>query len=187
MKTHWKKLANPDYLGAYALDPGKDMILTIKSVAEENITGADGKKEDCIVMRFRENVKPMIINATNAKMIQKIYHTPYIEDWSGCKIQLYVDQVKAFGEVVDALRIRPYVPKAEQSEATAPVCADCGKEIVGLDEKHTAAYLAGYTQKHYGKPLCADCAKRRAEQEKQTEVSDPLADGGAEGKDSDLL
>lgn len=183
-KTHWKKLANPDYIGAYALDPGKDLILTIKSVAEENVIGADGKKEDCIVMRFRENVKPMIVNATNAKTIQKIYHTPYIEDWAGCKIQLYVAQVKAFGEVVDALRIRPSVPKMEQG-AEIPQCADCGGKIEAFDNKRDAAYMAGYTHKHYGKPLCAKCAQRRAEQEKQTEVSDPLA--GDVGKAGDML
>lgn len=23
-KTHWKKLTNPDYLGAYAFDPGEE-------------------------------------------------------------------------------------------------------------------------------------------------------------------
>lgn len=23
--THWKKLTNPDYLGAYALQPGEDL------------------------------------------------------------------------------------------------------------------------------------------------------------------
>ena len=183
-KTHWKKLSNPDYLGAYALDPGKDMVLTIKSVAEENVIGADGKKEDCIVMHFRENVKPMIVNATNAKTIQKIYHTPYIEDWSGCKVQLYTAQVKAFGEVVDALRIRPVVPKSEQSEV--PICADCGAEIRRIDDKHTAVYLAAYTQQHYGKPLCAACAQRRADQAKQTEVSDPLANDTAK-KDGELL
>lgn len=181
-KTHWKKLSNPDYLGAYALDPGKDLVLTIKSVAEENVIGADGKKEDCIVMRFRENVKPMIVNATNAKTIQKIYHTPYIEDWAGCKIQLYSAQVKAFGEVVDALRIRPSVPKTEQP--ASPTCADCKKEIVGIDDKHTAEFLAAYTQQHYGKPLCSECATRRAEQAKQTEVSDPLA---PEQKGDELL
>lgn len=31
MKTHWKKLTNPDYLGAYSLDdPSKTIILTVK-------------------------------------------------------------------------------------------------------------------------------------------------------------
>ena len=45
-QTHWKKLQNPDYLGAYSLEPGKDMVLTVASVRQEKVTGADGKKED---------------------------------------------------------------------------------------------------------------------------------------------
>ena len=87
MQTHWKKLINLDYLGAYSLDPGKDMILTIKGVRNEIVTGPDGKKEECMVMSFIENVKPMIVNSTNAKTIQKLYKTPYIEEWQGRKIQ----------------------------------------------------------------------------------------------------
>ena len=35
-KTHWKKLTNPDYLGAYALEDGEDMIVTIKNVSTKN-------------------------------------------------------------------------------------------------------------------------------------------------------
>ena len=27
-KTHWKKLENPDYLGAYALQPNQDLIVS---------------------------------------------------------------------------------------------------------------------------------------------------------------
>ena len=42
-ETHWKRLINPDYLGAYSLDPGKDKILTIKVVKREMITGTGGK------------------------------------------------------------------------------------------------------------------------------------------------
>ena len=45
-KTHWKKLQNPDYLGAYALENGKDLIATIKTVGLEMIIGADGKKRN---------------------------------------------------------------------------------------------------------------------------------------------
>ena len=53
--THWKKLMNPDYLGAYALEPGQDLIATIKSVGNEEVTGTDGKKEICSVIHFVEN------------------------------------------------------------------------------------------------------------------------------------
>lgn len=188
MKTHWKKLSNPDYLGAYALEPGKDLIATIQSVGEERVVGADGKKEDCIVAHFAENgVKPMILNTTNCKTISKIYKTPYIEDWRGCAIQLYVAQVKAFGDVVDALRVRPYKPDIKVPEK--PLCADCGAEIQGFG-KYDAKYIAERNQQKYGKPLCADCAQKRAEREKAEKPADPLANNPAQdtatGKDEVL-
>lgn len=188
-KTHWKKLQNPDYLGAYALEPGQDLIATIKSVGEETVIGSDGKKEECTVIHFAErDVKPMILNVTNAKVISKIYKTPYIEDWSGCKIQIFVAQVKAFGDVVDALRIRPYAPKAQAQEKSS--CADCGTEIKPLG-KHDAAYMAAYTQQKFGKPLCAECAQKRAERDKAEKPADPLADAPEQpsptGEDGEML
>ena len=42
--THWKKLSNPNYLGAYSIEDNKDLILTISKVQQETVTGPDGKK-----------------------------------------------------------------------------------------------------------------------------------------------
>jgi hypothetical protein len=110
--THWKKLHNPDYLGAYALNPGQDLIATIKEVKNEMVTGPDGKKEECTVAYFKEaGIKPMILNATNSKTITKVVGSPYIEQWQGKAIQIFIARVKAFGEEIDALRIRPIAPK----------------------------------------------------------------------------
>ena len=108
-KTHWKKLTNPNYIGSYALDPGEDRIVTIEKVVREMVKGADGKSEECTVAHLKGE-KPLILNKTNCKIITKVYGTPYIEEWSGKKIKLYVAQVKAFGDTVDALRIRQEVP-----------------------------------------------------------------------------
>ncbi len=156
--THWKKLTNPDYLGAYALEPGQDLIVTIKSVANEVVTGTDGKKETCSVMRFAENVKPMVLNATNSKTITKLLKTPYIEKWAGRKIQIYVESgVKAFGDVVDALRIRPFLPVEKEL-----VCADCGGKIEGFG-KSSAEVVAKHTLSKYGRMLCSSCAGKAAE------------------------
>lgn len=108
--THWKRLVNPDYLGAYSLDKGKDLTLTIGQVKREMVTSTNGKKEECTVLYFKEPQKPMILNRTNAKIIQKIYGTPYIEEWSGKKITLYATFTKLAGEEVECLRIRPERP-----------------------------------------------------------------------------
>ena len=107
MATHWKKLTNPNYLGAYAFDQGEEKTVTIDSVTEETVTGHDGKDSDCMVLHFREpDAKPMILNRTNAKTIEKIAGTPYIEEWAGLKIILVVRTVSAFGSEVDAVRVK---------------------------------------------------------------------------------
>lgn len=162
--THWKKLTNPDYLGAYAFQPGQDMIATIKFVANEIVTGADGKKESCSVMHFVENdIKPLVLNATNNKTIAKALKTPYVEHWAGKKIQLYVETVKAFGEMVDAVRVRPFLPVEKEL-----ICADCGKKIESFG-KTKADVLAKYTLNKYGRMLCSDCATKVAEADKPTD------------------
>ena len=112
-QTHWKLLTNPNYIGAYALTPGEERIVTITKVAREMVQGADGKSEECTVAHLK-NEKPFILNKTNCKIITKVYGTPYIEEWDEKSIKIYAAKVKAFGEVVDALRIKPEVPKVEK-------------------------------------------------------------------------
>lgn len=132
-KTHWKKLHNPDYLGAYSIDNGT-MVVTIKSVGKEQVPGADGKKEEAIVAKL-EGQKPMILNATNCKTIAGLYGN-YIEDWQGKKITLFIANVKAFGTTVEALRVEAKIPKAGLPELT-PTHANW--------EKAKASVKNGYT------------------------------------------
>lgn len=106
-KTHWKKLTNPDYLGSYDFQQGEERIVTVKKVNREMVSGADGKKEECTVVHFIEPFKPLIMNATNSKMLTKLSDSPYIEDWTGKSFKLAVRKIKAFGEYVEALRIMP--------------------------------------------------------------------------------
>lgn len=160
--THWKKLTNPDYLGAYALENGQDVILTIKSIQEEMVTGTDGKKDTCVVARFSERVKPMILNSTNMKTIAKLYKSNFIEDWVGKKIQIGIENVKAFGEVVEALRVRKFIPQVAD-----PINCEMCQGKIGTTKNMTSEQLAQYTKSKYGKKLCANCATKVAEEMKK--------------------
>ena len=71
-KTHWKRLINPDYIGAYSINEGEDLTVKIDFVQVEEITGSGGKKEHCTVAHL-VNEKPMILNVTNSKTIAKLY------------------------------------------------------------------------------------------------------------------
>lgn len=122
--THWKKLKHPDFIGAYALEPGQDLTLTIASVTNETFKGQDGKTEEGIIIRWAEkDYKPMICNSTNAKAITKVTGSAYIEQWVGKQITLYAARIKAFGDDIEALRVRPYAPKQVSIDPTNAINA----------------------------------------------------------------
>lgn len=114
MKTHFKKLRNPNYIGSWDLADAdgnfKDLIVTIKGAKKEMVHDGKGGQEECSVIELY-GLKPMVANATNLKMIAKVLKSPYIEDWTGKQIVLTVKQVKAFGEMHDAIRVKNEIPQ----------------------------------------------------------------------------
>lgn len=144
---HWKNLANYDYLGAYSLEgtKTKEVSLTIKSIKVERVTAEGGKSDDCIVAYFEEQrvgdvvVKPMVLNKTNCKTIEKLYNTGEIEEWVGKVITIYSTTTKMARDIVACLRVKNEVPKF--------TCSVCGKEIA----KET--YNGSITK--YGVALCS--------------------------------
>lgn len=168
-KTHWKKVvSDPNYLGEADFNEGEEKIATIaKVVADETIQTAEGKSKKAVV-HFAENLKPMILNVARSKAIEKVVGSPYFEDWPGTKIQLYIEHnIKAFGEVVSAVRVRNRKPVIR----TAVNCSDCGNEIQGASGKG-ADYIAAYTKKKFGVCLCFQCAANRTAEPVESVVNE---------------
>jgi len=154
--THFKKINNPNYLGSYSLATGEDkdgkptytdLVVEIVEVVNENVIDLGTHKEEKCVVAHLKNSKPMILNMTNQKTIADIVGSPYIERWRGQKITLYVAKVKAFGDIHDALRIRPQAPKQvskpELKPTDANLWAKCVKALKGTYtiEQIEAKYL----------------------------------------------
>lgn len=175
-KTHWKKVvSDPNFIGEGDFQEGEEKILTIERVnASETVQTAEGKSKKAVVHWKEPGNKPMILNVARSKNIEKVAGSGYFEDWPGVAVQLYIEHgIKAFGEVVSAVRVRPYKPKPR---AVVPPCVDCGGVIEAAMGK-TAEWLAAYTQKNYGACLCASCAAKRkaaqsAEEEKPFETDE---------------
>lgn len=161
--THWKKEAGKDFLGSWSLIVGadandkpiyKEVIATITKIEKKPIPDMEGIKKGInnatkeeLLVHFKELDKPMVIHAKiNFKGLETACSTPFIEKWIGKQVCVYVEKnVKAFGQITDALRIKP-VPKR--------LCDVCGKII---DEKTYAGSMA-----KYGKALCSAECKEKA-------------------------
>ena len=114
--THWKQNFDYKFTGAYELQPGEMKTLTIKNTGHAEVMNQQGKKETCFVAYFEgNNQKPMVLNKTNCKTIGKLYGD-MIEDWTGKQITIKSEKVKAFGELVDALRIVPIITQKADIE-----------------------------------------------------------------------
>lgn len=129
-KTHYRKVMKSDHLGTPDLEEmiedGKPLIFTINQVRQEVGARVAGKKIDANIAYFKNpNTKPLVLNATNAKVLKKFANSPFVEDWSGLTIELFIDQnVKMKGEVVGGVRIKPIQPKVK----TKPIFTDANFE-----------------------------------------------------------
>lgn len=150
---------NPNYLGSWDLDelPGREVTLTISRIVDEEVV-TSGTKEVCTVCYWTDKqYKPMILNVTNKKMLCRLYKTKDTEKLAGKSVVIGVEQVKAFGDVHDALRIQKRIPRVD----SAVMCAHCGKPIQSAAGK-SAEYMAARTKKSFGVCLCYECASERS-------------------------
>jgi hypothetical protein len=147
-KTHWKKFHNPEYIGAYAFMPDETKVVTIKSARQESVQGSSGKKDDCLVVHFEQHgVKPLICNVTNSKTIAHVAGSSYIEDWVGVSIELFVTEVSAFGDTVEAVRVKKTAPKVAVTDPAGALKSL--RATTTLDELKSAwAELSSGEKKH---------------------------------------
>lgn len=112
-KTHWKKQMNKDFLGSYSIEGlALPVRVTIKKVGK-GMVKSEHTEENKFTLWFEETYgeknKPMICNVTNATFLEETFETPFIEDWIGKSVGLTIKKnIKAFGELVDALRFCEY-------------------------------------------------------------------------------
>lgn len=171
-----------EYLGAEDVDDGVEPILTISGLWNGMVTLQRGKEKKDVLTFAEERVpgirqvRPLIVNSTNRKVLRKLYGDAKASTLVGKQIQLYIDHKvrdPQDGGYTDGIRVRPHKPRPA-APPPVPPCADCGQAItpaMGRD----AAWLAAYTAKNYGAPLCAACAQKRKES----------ADAGAEATEED--
>lgn len=115
-----------DYMAAVEFK-GRDVTLTIAAVSKESLQMTDGGKKAKMVLRFKETMKKLVCNKTNADSIAQMYQTK-AEAWVGKRITLYPTKCLAFGDMVECVRIREAAPAANGSAPKAPPAPDAPPE-----------------------------------------------------------
>lgn len=122
-KTHYRKVFKSDHLGSADLEDfieeGKELIFTIKEVKQEINVSVAGKKGNHNIAYFVEPIKPLVLNATNSKVVKSFAGgSPFVEDWKGIKVELYIENNIKFGrDVVSGVRIKPSKPITRSKDA----------------------------------------------------------------------
>lgn len=116
--THYRKVFDSPYLSS--ADIVEPTTLTIVRVTQEQ--DKTKKTKDVFntayfqerELRPGEKLKPMILNATNSKEVARITGTPFIEDWQGIRVIVFVDKAVRFGkDTVEGLRLREAPRRAQ--------------------------------------------------------------------------
>ena len=122
-KTHYRKAFDSPYLSA--ADITEETELTIKCVRLE--PDKTKKTKDLFntayfsekQIRDGEPLKPMILNATNSRIMSILADSKFIDDWNNVKVIVYVDDKVRFGrETVEGLRIKKEANKPQKPMLT---------------------------------------------------------------------
>jgi len=120
-KTHYRKAFNSPYLSSG--DIVEPTILTIERaelLPDKTKRTKDNFNTIFFVekeIRPGEDLKPMILNATNSRTMKDLTGSPFLNDWNGTNITVYVDtNVKMMGDTVEGLRISKEAPRMQKPE-----------------------------------------------------------------------
>jgi len=118
-KTHYRKVFKSDHLGVPDLEDlieqKKSLIFTIVQVKQEINVPVAGRKGNYNIAYFKEDIKPLVLNATNSKVVKGFTNSPFVQDWVNVPVELHIDYtVKMKGETVGGVRIlgrKPIIQK----------------------------------------------------------------------------
>jgi hypothetical protein len=111
----FRSMYDSNYLYAFDLK-GRDVTVTIKSVEAVKVKNADKKESKKPLLRFREmkvgDERGLVLCKTNGKTIAAMYGND-TDAWIGKRITLFASNVDAFGQTVEAIRIKNVIPAAK--------------------------------------------------------------------------
>lgn len=131
--SHWRQMfADEKYLGAYSLEKdGKyePVIVTIDNIYIGDFLSQGGKEKRPFI-KLKEFDKPMVVNRTNFRRLEKFFNSFDPKTYEGKQIVLGVENVSSPEGIVPALRFstrplpvqqKPQLPESAMQKALESV------------------------------------------------------------------
>lgn len=152
--SHWRNMFTDEkYLGAYSLEKdGKydAVIVTIENIYQGDFLSQGGKEKRPFV-KLKEFDKPMVINRTNFKRLEKFFQSFDPSTYVGKQIVLGVENVSSPEGIVPALRFSTRPLPTNQKPALPDAMLDKAIESIksgkGSIEKIEKTYSLTAEQK----------------------------------------
>jgi hypothetical protein len=108
----FRSMYDSNYLYAFDLK-GRDVTVTIRDVRAVKVKNSE-KEEKKPIVYFKESkdARGLVLCKTNGKTIAAMYGND-TDGWVGKRVTLFAAMVDAFGKTVEAIRIRPLIPKKD--------------------------------------------------------------------------
>lgn len=107
------------------------LIVTVSKIGKINIAKEGDAPEHKWAVRFKEFPKPMLLNSTNIKLLEKACGSDDTDDWVGKEVICYTDESVSFGgQVVGGLRIR----KQESAPTRKATISDSSQGLADMDD-----------------------------------------------------
>jgi len=109
--VHWRKFMDPrEYIYAEDL-VGRDVDVRIARIVAGELAGEKGRKSKKPLAYFEGKSRPLALNKTNCKAIERITGSADTDKWIGQWITLFPTQTAdPNGNQVDCVRVRPRAP-----------------------------------------------------------------------------
>jgi hypothetical protein len=113
-------------------------------------------------IRPGEPLKPMILNATNSKIMKQLAGSAFIDDWNDVRITVYVDHAVKFGkDTVEGLRISPQAPTRRVLTPEMTKAWENAKAAYRRDGNLDAVLARADMSEEHQAQLIAECAPQQ--------------------------
>lgn len=119
-KTHYRKAFNSPYLSSADIVDAVQLTITRVGLEPDRTKKTNDRFNTAHFLekeiRPGEALKPMILNATNSRVMADLTGSKFIDDWNNVPVKIYVDSNVRFGrDTVEGLRISPVPVKPREA------------------------------------------------------------------------